>query len=76
MTRRSKLLERLKNNPVGVTFDQLEKVLVGEGFVLDRVSGSHHIFKRDAITFVIPTHKNQVKAVYVRRAIELLEEEV
>jgi predicted RNA binding protein YcfA (HicA-like mRNA interferase family) len=45
-----------------------------EGFDLDHVSGSHHIFKRPEITFAIPVHNNRVKSVYVKRVIELIEE--
>jgi predicted RNA binding protein YcfA (HicA-like mRNA interferase family) len=71
---RRKLIERLKNNPKGATFDELRRLLLQEGFALDRVAGSHHIFKRVGVTFVIPVHKNRVKSVYVKRVIELIEE--
>lgn len=69
-----KLLERLKNNPKGATFDDIRTLLSQEGFQLDRVTGSHHIFKRPGITFVIPVHHNRVKSVYVKRVIDLIEE--
>ena len=72
--RKLKLLKRLKNNPRGVTFEELRTLLSQEGFKLDRVTGSHHIFKRSGVTFVIPVHQNRVKSVYVRRVIELIEE--
>jgi len=71
---RRKLLERLKNNPQGATFDDIRRLLSQEGFELDRVTGSHHIFKRSGITFVIPVHRNRVKRVYVKRLIELIED--
>lgn len=72
--RTSKLLDRLKNNPAGVTFDDIRTLLLREGFRLDRVTGSHHIFKKSGITFVIPVHANRVKSVYVKRVIELVEQ--
>jgi predicted RNA binding protein YcfA (HicA-like mRNA interferase family) len=56
-------------NGWGVRFDMLEQ----EGFVLDRVTGSHHVFTKDETTFVVPVHNNQVKTIYVKRAIELIE---
>jgi predicted RNA binding protein YcfA (HicA-like mRNA interferase family) len=74
MSKKGKLLERLKNNPAGATFAEIRNLLSQEGFQLDRVAGSHHIFKRGAVIFVIPVHNNRVKAVYVKRMIELIEQ--
>ena len=45
-----KLLAHLKNNPRGATFDDIRTLLSQEGFELDRVTGSHHIFKRSGVT--------------------------
>lgn len=72
--RKNKLLERLKNNPRGATFDDIKTVLLRENFYLDRVTGSHHIFKKSGTIFVIPVHANRVKSVYVKRVIELVEQ--
>lgn len=72
--RKLKLLERLKNSPTGVTFDDIRTLLLREGFRLDSVTGSHHIFKKSDVTFVIPVHANRVKSVYVKRVVELVEQ--
>ena len=72
--RKHKLLERLTNNPKEVTFDDIRALLSYEGFYLDRVTGSHHVFKKSGITFVIPVHANRVKSVYVKRVIALIEQ--
>lgn len=72
--RTRKLLDRLKNSPAGVTFDDIRTLLLREGFRLDRVTGSHHIFKKSDVTFVIPVHANRVKSVYVKRVVELVEQ--
>jgi len=72
--RTRKLLERLKNNATGVTFDDVRTLLFREGFRLDRITGSHHVFKKSDVTFVIPVHSNRVKSVYVKRVIELVEQ--
>ena len=74
MSKREKLLERLKNNQNDVTFAQIETLLRQENFVLERISGSHHVFKKKSTIFVVPVHKNKVKSVYVKRVIELIEE--
>ncbi|MFM6105166.1 MAG: type II toxin-antitoxin system HicA family toxin [Sphaerospermopsis kisseleviana] len=44
-----------------------------DNFVLDRITGSHHIFIKDDIILVIPVHNNRVKSVYVKRVLELIE---
>ena len=72
--RKRKLLERLTNNPNGATFDDIRTLLLHEGFRLDHIRGSHHIFKKAEVTFVIPVHANRVKSVYVRRVIQLIKE--
>jgi len=74
MNKREKLFKRLKNNPNNATFLDIQTLLKQEGFDLDRVTGSHHVFIKGDITFVVPVHENKVKAVYVRRVIELIEQ--
>ena len=71
--RKLKLLQRLKNNPKSATFDDVRRLLFQEGFIFDRVTGSHHVFKRGGTTFVIPVHANRVKSIYITRVIKLIE---
>jgi predicted RNA binding protein YcfA (HicA-like mRNA interferase family) len=71
--RKLKLLQRLKNRPKSATFEDVRTLLTQEGFTLDRVTGSHHIFRRAGIIFVIPVHANRVKSIYVERVVELIE---
>jgi len=72
--RKRKLLDRLTNNPKEATFDDVRRLLLHHGFRLDRVTGSHHVFKKAGLTFVIPVHANRVKSVYVRRVMALIEQ--
>ena len=74
MSRREKLLDAIKNGPNNVTFSQIRKLLELSGFELDRISGSHHVFRRNATIIPIPVHNNRVKVVYVKRVIEFIEE--
>jgi len=53
----------------------ISKLLELEGFILDRITGSHHIFEKGDIVFVIPVHRNRVKSIYIKRVIELIEGE-
>jgi predicted RNA binding protein YcfA (HicA-like mRNA interferase family) len=75
MSKKEKLLQLLKNSPNNVTFGDIRKLLELEGFDLDRITGSHHIFKRNEIVLVIPVHNNRVKSVYIKRVVELIEGE-
>jgi predicted RNA binding protein YcfA (HicA-like mRNA interferase family) len=72
--RKHKLLARLTNKPKNASFHDLRMLLLNEGFELKRVTGSHHVFIRGDLTFVIPVHANRVKSVYVKRVIELINE--
>jgi predicted RNA binding protein YcfA (HicA-like mRNA interferase family) len=73
MSKKEKLFERLKNNPKDARFSDIENLLYDEGFTMTRVTGSHHIFKKQEIIFVILVHNKRVKSVYVKRVIELIE---
>ncbi|WP_309736688.1 type II toxin-antitoxin system HicA family toxin [Chamaesiphon sp. OTE_75_metabat_556] len=73
MGKREKIIDRLTNSPQNATFADIRNLLEYEGFYLDRVTGSHHIFKYAETTFVVPVHNNRVKAIYVRKALELIE---
>ncbi|NOT48143.1 MAG: type II toxin-antitoxin system HicA family toxin [Acidobacteria bacterium] len=74
MSKREKLLDSIKRKPGNVTFAKLRKLLEQEGFLLDRIGGSHHVFRRDDTIFVVPVHNNKVKIGYVKRAIEIIED--
>lgn len=73
MDKGEKLFERLKNSPHNATFTDLKALLVAEGFHLDRIDGSHHVFKKGPVIFVIPAHGKKVKSVYVKRALSIIE---
>ena len=72
MGKREKIIARLINSPQNATFSDIRNLLEYEGFYLERVTGSHHIFKYAETTFVIPVHNNSIKAIYVRKVLELI----
>src|SRR5262249_10323040 len=78
MSKREKLRRKLRNNPKGVTKQDMVTLLTAFSFVLDRVSGSHHIFiyrTDDTVQrLVIPIHGNEIKPKYVPWALEVLDE--
>lgn len=75
MSKRKKRLERIRQNPKNVSFEELRQVLEDYGFVLDRVVGSHYSFKRmqNSSLFVLPYRKPAVKVVYVKKALQLID---
>jgi predicted RNA binding protein YcfA (HicA-like mRNA interferase family) len=77
MTRREKLLKRMRDNPRSVSMGDLQTLLESFGFELDRVKGSHHVFvgkvEGAGVTIVIPLRKPHVKAGYVKEVLALID---
>ena len=74
MGKREKLIDRLTNSPQNATFSDIRNLLEYEGFYLDKVTDSHHVFIYAETTFVIPVQHNKVKTIYVQKVLELIEE--
>ena len=75
MSKRKKRLEKLRQNPRDVSFDDLRKVLEDFGFELVRSKGSHFAFKHDQLKeiFVLPYRKPHVKTEYVEQFLVIVE---
>jgi predicted RNA binding protein YcfA (HicA-like mRNA interferase family) len=69
MTKREKRLQKLRQNPNDVSFDDLRQALEAEGFVLDHTTGSHHVFRASSGVKVVIPFARPVKAIYVRQAL-------
>ena len=72
-----KLYKAIRNNPRNVTFADLVRLLNAAGFEVDRVTGSHHVFKNDALPAVrITIHARGKDAVayQVREVLEVIEQ--
>lgn len=67
MARVDKLIEKMRNRPNGIRFDEVEKVLRHHGYILVRSKGtSHYHFRNDAGNVITIPKENPVKAVYVK----------
>ena len=76
MTKREKRLQKLRQNPNNVSFDELRLVLEAEGFVLDHATGSHHIFRfqtDDQVLKIVIPFGRPVKPIYVRQALATID---
>lgn len=77
MAKRDKRLQKLRQNPRNVSLDELRPILEDYGFWLDRVVGSHYIFRAEiggrSWKVVIPFHK-PIKIVYIKQALIAMDE--
>lgn len=77
MTKAEKLLQKIRNNPKQVSFEDLEKLLLSFGYVKrqPRKGSSHFSYRHDSLApLTIPFHRPHVKATYVRDALKAIGE--
>jgi predicted RNA binding protein YcfA (HicA-like mRNA interferase family) len=74
---REQLRQRLAQRPNAVRFSELERLLEMYGWSLDRVRGSHHIFRKEDVTtaLVVPMRRPHLLRVYVQQVLAALESE-
>lgn len=78
MSNLEKLLERVRNNPKTVRFEEVDKILRRAGFDRRQPAGgsSDYVYTKGASMLTVPKENPYAKEVYVRRALELFDEEV
>ena len=72
-----KLLRRLATSQTNVRFSDLMRLAEALGFVLDRTSGSHHIYihrVHKAAQLNLQPEKSQAKPYQVKQLLRLVEE--
>ena len=78
VSRIEKLATKLKNNPAGARFSDLERVVLDLGFRLVNVKGSHHVYKKESklLTLVKPHGGQKCCAmVDVKKVLEFLKKD-
>ena len=73
----NELLETARNNPAGLRFSELQKLCECAGMSLDRVKGSHHIYKRGNPSFTLSIQSMQdgkAKAYQVRELVDFIDD--
>lgn len=78
MSKAKKLLQKIRNNPKSVPFDDLDKVLLGCGFTRRQAGSgsSHYYYTLGALTLSVPYKRPYVKEVYVRLALNLIDQAI
>ena len=72
MTKKEKLIEKIKNSKVA-DFGDIDLLLKQLGFTR-RVEGSHHTYVKPPYIIVIAVHDKQVKKAYLKNIQKLLEQ--
>jgi len=76
MTQREKRHERIVNNPANVDFEDIKPWLHDFGFRLERIAGSHHIFRHSITKKKLnfqPDPSGKAKTYQVKQAIKAIE---
>lgn len=76
MTKSRKLLDRIRNNPKAVSFDDLDKALRDCGFTRRQPRGgsSHYFYTYGELTLSVPHKRPYVREIYVKHALALIEQ--
>ena len=74
MTKKAKALQKVKNNPKVVSFNDLNGLLTGYGFTCrtPHSGSSHQIYTLGRHQISVPYRRPYVKEVYVRHVLEIL----
>lgn len=78
MSQLEKLLERIRNNPKTVRFEELDKILRKAGYIVKQPNrgSSHYTYrKKGHMPLTIPKKSPYVKPEYVEQVINALDEE-
>jgi len=78
MTKADKKNQKIRRNQNNIKFQDFVTWIEDNGFVLDRVSGSHHIFVHPTIENPINTQKKKdgtAKAYQIKQAIKIIDGE-
>ena len=64
------LIEKMNNQPNGISFNEAKRVLENYGFILVRTSGSHNNFRNSKGEVITIKKEQPLKAVYVKDILE------
>ncbi len=64
-------IQRLKQARAPVGLREFTRVALHFGYSLNHITGSHHVFRNwSGRKFVVPVHRNKIKALYARNFIK------
>jgi hypothetical protein len=76
MSKKEKLVQKIRNNPKTVSFEDLDSVLTWYGFVKrSSSSGTSHVYYTLGVYQIsVPYRRPHVKATYVRQVLDILDQ--
>jgi len=75
MSKKKKLLDKMRRNPRNIRFEELENLLLAYGFEKRAGKGSHAIYKiRGKRPLTIPRKRPFLKPIYVKLALQMIEQ--
>ena len=77
MVKRSKILQKLLSGSKDIRFDEFVALLEGFGFIMERVRGSHHVFKHPDVPQLLsiqPRKDGKAKPYQLRQFLKQIEE--
>jgi predicted RNA binding protein YcfA (HicA-like mRNA interferase family) len=74
LSKLKKLLQKIKNNPRQVRFEELDKILLHYGFSKRQPKGgsSHYYYSKDEKHISVPFKQHHIGEAYVELALEAL----
>lgn len=75
MGKLEKLLQKIKNNPRQIRFEELDKILIRSGFTRHQPGGgsSHYVYTKGTAQISVPKRQPHILSCYVKAAIKTLE---
>ena len=73
MSKKSKLLEAMKNNPKNIDFNDIKRLLLDNGYECTNNGSSHYVFRKDGYSHITIPFARPIKAIYVKQVLEILE---
>ena len=76
LSKTEKRNQKIRENPNNIKYSDFVNWLESNGFILDRVSGSHHIFVHPTIETPINVQKKKdgtVKAYQIKQTIKIID---
>jgi hypothetical protein len=75
VAKRQKRLEKLRQNPNNVRFEDLDQVLRDNGFKRrqPRSGSSHYVYVRGEHQLTVPFRRPFLRTIYIREALKLID---